>query len=81
MSTSYASLQLGDVMMHQIIRAPAGTGGFSVVLTDEPVSISAENLEFLTLRFMKALTGKALPIVEDGGFSTQAPSRVRSGDC
>lgn len=79
MTTSYATLNLGDVMMHQIVRLQSGgSGAFSVVLTDEPVTMSADNLAFLTSRFVKALTGRALPATEDGSQAAQAPGRIKS---
>jgi len=79
MPASYSSLRLGDVMMHQIIRSPSGEADrFQTITTDEPVSMNASNLTFLTDRFIKALTGRALPIVEDATVPSNTPAKVRS---
>ncbi|WP_420796241.1 nucleoid-associated protein [Agreia bicolorata] len=65
--------------MHQIVRTPGpGSTGFTVVLTDEPVTMSNANLSFLTARFVRALSGRALPIVEEVAFGSAVPNRIRS---
>lgn len=77
--TLYGTLEIGDVMMHQVGKELVdGVSTFVVGMTDEPVEMSAGNRGFLTERFVKALSGRALPVLQDTESGSPMPDRVRS---
>ncbi len=75
--TSYSTLDLGKIMMHQITRA-ARDAPFELTLTEEPVDMTLQNREFLRNRLIDALRSRDLPIIEDSSISSPTPARVRS---
>lgn len=75
--TSYSTLTLTSIMMHQIVR-PSAQAPFELVLTEEPVDLTAQNREFLTGRLVDALRTRDLPIIEDVAIGSPSPGRVRS---
>lgn len=77
--TNFASLKLGNVMMHQITKSAEGSPDrFDLGLTDEAVEMSAENIAFLTNRFVRALSGKSNSVVEDPSKDSETPKRIKS---
>ncbi|GAB2460574.1 hypothetical protein HD599_001175 [Conyzicola lurida] len=79
MSTNFSTLVLKDVMMHQVVRNSGSSGPrFSLQITDMPVVLSGPNRSFLEQRFIKALSQRALPIVEDKQVGSPTPDRVRA---
>lgn len=62
-------------MMHQIKKDAEQR--FITVLTEDPVELDAQNLEFLTDRLRAALAKGALPVMEDPAAGSPIPSAVR----
>lgn len=50
--------------MHQLLRTEGGEDAFQTVLTDAPVQLSPQELDYLVRRFQKSLYNRALPIVQ-----------------
>lgn len=75
--TSYAALRLNAMVMHQIRKTVDSDQRFTVLLTDEAVNLEAEDRTFLTTRFIKALSGRGAPVVEDRGIGSEVPSHIR----
>lgn len=61
---NYSLLSLTNVMMHQIVLIGGEVRGFSTVLTDVPVNLSAQDLGYLLRRFQASLSNRALPILQ-----------------
>lgn len=75
---NYANLSLIDVMMHQIRKTSDGAASkFDTLLTDAPVTLTAEDLRYLTSRFKKSLLGRATPVIEDPGITTEVRGYIR----
>lgn len=79
MATQYSALVLSDIVMHQIRKATDGSAArFETVLTDEPVTMTPPDQDFLTRRLVRVLSGRGIPIIEDSAVTSPMPSAVRS---
>lgn len=77
--TSFGSMELQTIVMHQVLRAPEDSlQRFVAVLTDEPVAIQPADRAFLKKRFVKVLSGRGMPIVEEAAAPDTVRSAVRS---
>lgn len=66
LATLYGSLSLDEIVMHQVRRVKDGSETkFETMLTDEPIVLQPADRDFLTQRFVKVLSGRGLPIVEN----------------
>lgn len=75
---NYASLVLGDILMHQIVKSVGNDGPkFESVLTDLPVELEPRDIAFLTERFQEALMTRATPVLEDTNLSVGTCKLVR----
>ncbi|MBT2518238.1 nucleoid-associated protein [Streptomyces sp. ISL-90] len=76
---NFASMDLTSIVMHQVLSSPDDpTQRFSAVMTDEPVVMQPADRAFLKQRFVRVLSGRGLPIIEDTGAAGPVCSSVRT---
>jgi hypothetical protein len=64
--------------MHQVSKAARGAENrFETTLTDEPIQLSGADRTFITNRFIKTLSGRGIPIIEDASIASPVPSNIR----
>lgn len=75
---NFAAMELNTIVMHQVLVSDEDpTQRFAAVMTDEPVVMQATDRAFLKQRFVKVLSGRGLPIVEDGSMSSPVCPAIR----
>ena len=76
--TNFSSLRLKTIVMHQI-RKNSGESEFRfrVHLTDEAIVMEPDDQAFLTRRFVKALSGRGIAVMEDRTLPDVVPSEAR----
>ncbi|MEO6117032.1 MAG: nucleoid-associated protein [Pseudolysinimonas sp.] len=72
----FGTLQLNDVIMHEVPRNARGAELEGVVITDRLVDLDDGDRQFLTRRFRDTLHGRSRPILRDPTVQTSTPDSI-----